>query len=816
MLFVHGAGGHGIGSTLIEFGQPLVEWLNGWLVAGGAAGRTPLGDPAQVGAAQIVVREADGAAPAHAELTVKSPTAAKHLWLLAESRWDEAFTPPSFMQVLVWSITVVPWTLLTQFIGPLVDEFNNVRPNVLSILRFLLDVVIASVLAIGSSLIILAVAAAVLVLSIVPLDSVRDIVGKLQRFVSSAVGDLYVVLMSPVERAALSGAVQRDIGWLHERNCKKVVVVAHSQGGFVAYLALADPWRRKVDKFITLGSGVIRLTESQQAAREGWLFLAFVGVVGAIIAIRFAPRALVGLVDTQQRYQASGLAFEIGLAMALGLVAAMYLYLTKRTPVEPLDDEIEWVDFVTRQDPVVNGQRGNRLPAKVTKIAVANRGSIIADHGSYWANRDQFVAQVVLEIAKLDPELGLRAHGPTRSDVFLREAYDHRTIRVMILRQARLLVWGATLLMIALRVPDLTEVGRPITTFLSHISPDVLKQLPAPLQGLVPVAIAQETLVGAAVILALTFVAYSIGVRLWDRWGSDDTSAEWAGRRANIHSPAAMAFAVWVVLHLGVVAIAALVGPDDFVRLIGYGWDTKNQIVQASTRHFGFGFVVALGAIGMAIVIRQQFLQTPSTSEPAETATAEPEAPAEPAEVPTSTVRSRLWGKSVVSLPAAVTVGSIVAGLIVLIAAFLRPGKSDWIPSLFAGLTIEVASVVVAVLVAVLGFVLAELVGPRTVAFAGRVGDFFIWDEPTVSATPSEIVGVLATVVCPIAAAILVVQLSRPPIGIGWLAAATGVFVSGRMIKRSGFLHLRLVGAAGAVASLVVLGFGSALFVAAK
>ena len=128
-------------------------------------------------------------------------------------------------------------------------------------------------------------------LSIIPLEAVRDLVGKLQRFASSSVGDLYLVLSSPIQRAALAGAVQRDIDWLRAQDCERVVVIAHSQGGFVAHEALTDPWHRKIEGFITFGSGLIRLTESELARRTGMLVPALIGVAGALIAIRFGPES---------------------------------------------------------------------------------------------------------------------------------------------------------------------------------------------------------------------------------------------------------------------------------------------------------------------------------------------------------------------------------------------------------------------------------------------------------------------------------------------------------------------------------------------
>ena len=42
ILFVHGAGEHAVGDTLVKFGQPLMSWIAGWLDAGRGASEEEL------------------------------------------------------------------------------------------------------------------------------------------------------------------------------------------------------------------------------------------------------------------------------------------------------------------------------------------------------------------------------------------------------------------------------------------------------------------------------------------------------------------------------------------------------------------------------------------------------------------------------------------------------------------------------------------------------------------------------------------------------------------------------------------------------
>src|SRR6185436_17719061 len=83
VLFVHGAGDHGLGSTLIEFGEPLIAWLDGWLRHGKQSGQVSE-ERAQTGASQIIAREGDDKSPAHSLVQLRPRKGAEHTWLIAE------------------------------------------------------------------------------------------------------------------------------------------------------------------------------------------------------------------------------------------------------------------------------------------------------------------------------------------------------------------------------------------------------------------------------------------------------------------------------------------------------------------------------------------------------------------------------------------------------------------------------------------------------------------------------------------------------------------------------------------------------------
>jgi len=597
VLFVHGAGDHGVGATLIEFGEPIVAWLDGWLSQGEQA-PTSSGDVARAGATQILVREADKNAPAHSTVSVRSKRDSKqHIWLLAEARWDEAFTPPAFRQVLLWAIGVVPWTILTQFISPVVAESNRLRPDFFLILRFFWNIFLSTVLALVFSVVVVTVALLTVILSIIPLDPVRDVVGALQRFASTGVGDLYLVLTSPIQRAALTSAVQRDIDWLRDQGCKKVAVVAHSQGGYVAYQALADPWFRPVETFITFGSGLIRLTESEQARRQGFLPIALVGVLGAALAVRFGLAGILGTLGIFPKQQAEAFAFLVGIVMAVGIPLAVNRYGRGRAPVPDLPVPISWSDYVTDEDPVLNGTRKGRLPNRVRRIRIRNHASVIGDHSSYWQNADQFVSQVAIRIGSLDEELRLLAAGPIddgrESYRHLERGWDRRDERVAVLQRVRRPIAILTGALVVIRFGQLESLGQFVADQFSWVPSQLVSWLPDTLQSILPIARLHLALLGGATIVLLSWIGYRIGVTVWDAWSRADTVRQWRGLRQDRESPAAIRFYVWTAIHLLVIVLVTLVGIEAITNGLAFVWERRDPIVQAWARLFLTSLTVA-------------------------------------------------------------------------------------------------------------------------------------------------------------------------------------------------------------------------------
>jgi hypothetical protein len=628
VLLVHGAGDHATGSTLIEFGEALIGWVDGWLRRGRMSENIS-GDRARPGTTQILVREGDQPAPAHAYLQLRPRNdRPKHTWLLAESHWDDAFTPPGFQQVLLWAIGIVPWFLLTQFMGPLARRAKLVPPTLPGVAGYLWRVVVAAITALLLTGVVVAIAILTVVLSLIPSDAVRSVVSSLQRLASTGVGDLYMVLTSTVQRAALTGAVQRDIDWLRARGCTKIAVIAHSQGGYVTYQALTDPWHRKVELLITFGSALIRLTEAQHARRTSVLPFALAGAIGALLALRYLPSTLMAEAGLAVKGQFDELLFAIGLALSGLLVVVLWRYFHTESRIADLPTRIPWFDFLTTEDPVMNRRREGILPARVVQVRTQKQGSLIADHGSYWLNVDEFVSRVALHVGGLDPDLDLPAIGPeetaAKTAALITRATELRHRRVAALRiRGSVVVAGTAALIAALlfRPGQLDSIGSLVAGWFAGLPDFIQTFIPSVLQTLLPIEGIETQLLGAVVLIVLSGLLMSVGSRSWNGWSANAATAEFKGAvpppSADPVPPAgpAIRFYAWTFLHLVLLTAVAIVGPIAIIDRLQSVAGQRDEVVQAWARQFAWALAVGLIALVIVQVRLPRFGGNPSLGE---------------------------------------------------------------------------------------------------------------------------------------------------------------------------------------------------------
>jgi hypothetical protein len=657
VLFVHGIGRQGTGETLVHFGDPLLRWIDEWFTLGtreeevaraeAAAGKklgnftdeerkslavtlraSSSGGWVAVGKANVTGEERT---PAHAEVELGVLRDGKRQqpnhWLLAESRWADAFVAPTFRDLAFWGLVVYPrtnalhygqqfrrlwgrassWSPRVGFgSGSGAQQHHNLGPEAPGVqqvpvssgeksnavpgdaarasdsissersasaigsrtiasrsslswnevwqrkyvqpfseavswarninpLAFVRAAISTPVFLVGSVVVSIVVVVALLLLlalAIPPIPSVRKVLLRIQQQLANSVGDCYILVASPIQKAAIVSHVRRDLEWLLERGCRKIAVVAHSQGAAVAFETLATGVLkgRSADDtmLITFGSGLGKLREVEHAiklrkAREGWLPI--LGLVLLVTSLEFAGAInwapFVGTSKIVAVYSAMfGFLFWIGglSTSAWGNRPEPERFL----PREQFSSDIEWHDYYASEDPVSNGPMFDQDPGFLTSHEVYNRAALWSDHTTYWLNRDEFVPKVVGDLAAFSnlPLLESRVDDKER----VATAARRRGWRVHWLAGARIVggvvtagivvtrwdalpKWGAALLC---RVPAAEKI-------LRWIGGEALAD------GQLATDPVAQRVAGIALVVVIVAAAYHVLYGIWQIWTWRDT-----------------------------------------------------------------------------------------------------------------------------------------------------------------------------------------------------------------------------------------------------------------------------------------------------
>jgi len=452
-LFVHGIGTQQRGQTLAECATPLVQWLKLRCHAAPEASEpsdlrraqraleramwdgvstglpTREADNPQVGQEPPLAFRADvrdvesanpsnAASPAHATLTLlaadRHGRVSAERWLLAESWWAASFAAPGFGDLARWGVGVLPWIVGSHCAAQVRRRFRTPLPAVqgknlvafASGLWSRASAVGGLVLGMVMSAVLLPLLAIFLLLGAIPVPSLRKALLGLQLKVAAILGDCYVLLARPVESASIVSQVRRDLGWLADR-CSEVIIVAHSQGGAVAHLALRTTVPSELRLLFTFGSGLRKLEEARELESSGSSF-ALSGTVTSIAMLLLL--VMVGLWGGASLEGAPQRPASV--AAALGWIALTGAVC--RAGIRDhlrgfrLPELMRWIAHVHRQpwrwrdcyasgDPVPNGAVLGR--ARRVTHEVCNRRSMLDDHTTYWTNLDEFVSTLFEEVS---------------------------------------------------------------------------------------------------------------------------------------------------------------------------------------------------------------------------------------------------------------------------------------------------------------------------------------------------------------------------------------------------------------------------------
>ena len=362
------------------------------------------------------------------------------------------------------------------------------------------------------------------------------------RLLAASLGDVYVILATHLDRAAIRDQILRDHTWLKDR-CDTTVVVAHSAGSALTHQLIRDDRMTGVTTYITLGEAIWRMRwMAKLSAKGAWRMLGIgLAVTGtALIAGGWAVLAL-ELAGSSERWGALALA----LGVVLHAVSAYVVWMGSDTKAERLEaidvlgnKGITWRDYVASSDPVPAGALTERAHATrpagrrartadqshYTPVGVRNRRSILRDHTSYAGNLEGFVAGLGIDLVNADvlpvpdvngkprPRLSLLIDEPKLKP--WREARAERTLSRALMRFCSALV--GLVVLVALTTADgaLASVGGEDGWLR-----DALDWLSDALETVLPEDWVTRDSLGFAIALALlvaSWLAAGLACRIWD------------------------------------------------------------------------------------------------------------------------------------------------------------------------------------------------------------------------------------------------------------------------------------------------------------
>lgn len=273
VLFVHGMGEQSRGDTIGQMGEAFADWLR----REDEGRHTRLKGPKPVtykptirrallkdtradvseGASLIISFDEQLTEAEEKAGVAKEPVAN---WLLSESWWAGSFRPASYRQTALWAIGVGPWVIASQLDAAARRTAKQNAPRWLVILAKVFLYVAAGL----AAALITPLALLLMIVGLLPIPGLRDFIVGAQRNLSGSYGDLSILVRSPVGFAAMWSTVEGDIKRLSE-HCDQVVIVAHSQGSAISWMAL----RRWADRILAANQGMPELGEIPQDPSDG-------------------------------------------------------------------------------------------------------------------------------------------------------------------------------------------------------------------------------------------------------------------------------------------------------------------------------------------------------------------------------------------------------------------------------------------------------------------------------------------------------------------------------------------------------------------
>ncbi len=275
VLVVHGIGDQKRGATLSQWADSLHNWLETW---------TP--DSSDRPLASVTIGRTDLApergVPANLTMHLDLKGDETQRWLMAEGWWAGTFEPPSFGELWTWSFRSVPATAAMHanaifsrsvLAYKSATGFQRIREGArigMMMLAVLSLVLVSPAVIVLLTVLLLAGAIA----SALPIPAVKAAVLRAQLVAVGTIGDSLRLVESPTQAGAIKAPVADGLEWLQSKGCKKVVLLAHSQGAAVSYKVLLDVDEGRntkiepIDSFITVGSGLPKVNTLEHLSHQ--------------------------------------------------------------------------------------------------------------------------------------------------------------------------------------------------------------------------------------------------------------------------------------------------------------------------------------------------------------------------------------------------------------------------------------------------------------------------------------------------------------------------------------------------------------------
>ncbi len=277
VVFVHGIGDQLRADTLLGWSGAITRAVASWAAAASPEG-VPTGD--QVIRSEVDFESSDlplviirVPAATVSELTLGERTFLPQTWVMTEARWAQDVRPPSLETMIDWC---GPRGVVASVVGRIVGQ-GIASPDPTTggclppaapppaadpargLLRALAEVGLSTFVSVVVTAGLLVYAVLRTLAGIVPYQPLKDAIDRmsLDTFLTTWWGDVYVLLDDPVQAANIRGQLDRSIRALRKFGCNRVVVVGHSGGTIVSYMALSDPaLSASADTLVTHGQAI--------------------------------------------------------------------------------------------------------------------------------------------------------------------------------------------------------------------------------------------------------------------------------------------------------------------------------------------------------------------------------------------------------------------------------------------------------------------------------------------------------------------------------------------------------------------------------